>query len=200
MRSHLSGLKYAVLWVVMLALGLGLPTRAAAYSFTLIADSSSHYSFFVAPTAPSINAGGTVAFLSLLDAGGQGIFTGSGAVPNVTTTIANTSGPFNRFSSPSINAGGVLALFAALDAGGQGIFTGTGAVPNVTTTIANTSGPFQHRLPPPLDQDRGYGGVSRDLGRGGLRHFYQHRRGAECHQHRCRRQQPVQRLWLHDLD
>ena len=45
MRSQLSILKYAALWVVMLALCLGLPTRAAAYSFTLIADSSGPFSF-----------------------------------------------------------------------------------------------------------------------------------------------------------
>ena len=138
MRSQLPASKYAALWLAMLALGLGLSTRAAAYHFTLIADNSGPFSF-IAPTPPSINAGGTVAFLSLLDGGGQGIFTGTGVVPNVTTTIADSSGRFSRFSVPSINSGGTVAFFAALDTLGQGIFTGTGAVPNVTNTIADTT-------------------------------------------------------------
>ena len=146
MRSRLSILKYAALWVVMLALGLGLPTRAAAlpYSFTLIADSSGPFSFnfFCLPRSTPGHGGVSV----VVGCGGQGIFTGTGAVPNVTTTIADTSGPFNRFSGASINAGGTVAFFANLKAGGQGIFTGTGAVPNVTTTIADTSGPFNRRV------------------------------------------------------
>ena len=186
MRSRLSILKYAALWVVMLALGLGLPTRVAAlpYSFTLIADSSGPFSFNFF-TSPSINAGGTVAFRSLLDAGGQGIFTGTGAVPNVTTTIADTSGPFGTFSQTSINAGGTVAFFADLKAGGQGIFTGTGAVPNVTTTIADTSGPFNRVFVSPSIDAGGTVAFLATL-RGGLRHRYRYRRGAQCHQHHCR--------------
>lgn len=130
--------------IVMLAMGLGLFTReAAAYNFTLIADSSGPFSF-ISPTSPSINAGGTVAFQALLDAGDRGIFTGTGAVPNVTTTIADSSGPLNTFGpSPAINAGGTVLFDAVLDGGGvQGLFTGTGAVPNVITPIAETNGPF----------------------------------------------------------
>jgi hypothetical protein len=73
---------------------------------------------------------------------GASLFTGTGAVPNVTTTIADTSGPFNRvFVSPSIDAGGTVAFLATF-AGGSGVVTGTGAVPNVTNTIADSSGPF----------------------------------------------------------
>ena len=37
----------------------------------------------------------------------------------------------------------------------------------------------QQGLCHPLDQRRGHGGVFRDLGRGGLRHLYRHRRGAD---------------------
>ena len=77
-----------------------------------------------------------------MDTGDQGIFTGTGAVPNVTTTIADTSSQFNSiFVTPSINAGGTVA-FVATFMGGSGIFTGTGAAPNVATIIADSSGPF----------------------------------------------------------
>ena len=78
MRSGLSRSRYVALWVVILGLSLGLPTRAAAYAFTLIADDTGPFSF-VAPISPSINAAGTVAFHSRLDAGGDGIFVGTGA-------------------------------------------------------------------------------------------------------------------------
>lgn len=147
--------RYAALSVVMVALCLGLPTRAGTgYSFTLIADSSGPLSF-VGPTPPSINAGGTVSFLSRLDAGGEGIFTGTGAVPNVTTTVADSSGPFRIFSSPSINTAGTVAFRATLDAGGQGIFTATGAVLNVTRTIADTNGLFNRVSVSPSINDAG---------------------------------------------
>ena len=152
MRSRLSFSKYAAFCIVMLVLGLGSRTSAAVpYTFTLIADNSGPFSF-IAPVPPSINAGGTVAFLSLLDAGGQGIFTGTGVVPNATNTIADTSGRFERFSGPSINAAGTVAFFADLGAGGQGIFTGTGAAPNATATVADTGGPFNRVfVTPPID-------------------------------------------------
>jgi hypothetical protein len=50
-------------------------------------------------TGPSLNDSGTVAFIASLDAGEQGIFTGSGGPP---TTIVDTSGPFARFDAPSL--------------------------------------------------------------------------------------------------
>jgi hypothetical protein len=117
-------------------------TGAVPNVTTTIADTSGPFNrVFV---SPSIDAGGTVAFLATLDAGGSAIVTGTGAVPNVTTTIADSSGPLNTLGpSPSINAGGTVLFDAVLDGGGvQGLFTGTGAVPNVITPIADTSGPF----------------------------------------------------------
>src|SRR5918993_3332821 len=116
--------KYRAATVLLLALGFGLPANAAdEYTFTMIADSRGAFSF-IGYEPPSINAGGTVAFAAMLDAGGQGVFKGTGAVPNAVTTIADSSGSFSRFSGPSINAGGTVAFRATLDAGGQGIFTG----------------------------------------------------------------------------
>jgi hypothetical protein len=70
-------------------------------------------------------------FDAVLDAGGQGLFTDTGMVPNVITTIADTSGPFSNFASTySINAGGAVAFFATLDTGREGIFTGPDPVAN----------------------------------------------------------------------
>ena len=71
MRSQRSILKYAALWVVMLALGLGLPTRAAAlpYSFTLIADSSGPFTWYVRKVLAS--AGHAVSGIALRNARGD---------------------------------------------------------------------------------------------------------------------------------
>ncbi|MCI0457311.1 MAG: PEP-CTERM sorting domain-containing protein, partial [Gemmataceae bacterium] len=109
---------------------------------TTIADDSGPFS---SVGAPSLNAGGTVAFLAELDAGGQGIFTGSGGP---ITTIADTTGPFGFFGNPALNAGGTVAFIAFPDAGGQGIFTGSGGP---TTTIADTTGPFSSFSEPALN-------------------------------------------------
>lgn len=105
--------------------------KAVAFTFTNIADSRGSFSDFYIPgetvfaSAPAINNKGTVVFQSFLDAGGEGIFTGSGGE---TTTIANTSGSFSRFAGvdPAINDDGTVAFFAGLDTGGQGIFTSSG--------------------------------------------------------------------------
>ncbi len=110
-----------LLVTILLLLIWAIPSGAIQYTFTKIADTSGPFSGFF---EPSINAGGTVAFRANLDAGGQGIFTGSGGP---VTTIADTSGPFLLFDPlPSINAAGTVTFVAALPGGGQGIFTGSG--------------------------------------------------------------------------
>lgn len=142
MRSKRSSPWLVAAWLVSAALALAARTSSAVpFTFTLVADDSGPFEF-IAPVPPSINAAGTVAFEARLAGGPAGIFTGTGAVPNVASTIADSSGPFARLSGPSINAAGTVAFFATLDAGGQGIFSGTGAVPNATDTIADTSGRF----------------------------------------------------------
>jgi len=114
--------------------GLALPALAANYTFTNIADTGGPFDSF--GFLPSINTAGTVAFDATLDAGGEGIFIGSGGP---TTTIIDNSGQFSFFRPPTINSGGTVAFGAALDAGGEGIFTGSGGP---TTTIADDSGQF----------------------------------------------------------
>ncbi|PSB26076.1 exosortase [Chlorogloea sp. CCALA 695] len=120
---------------LVISLGLSLQAeeaKAVAFTFTNIADSRGSFSDFYIPLGdgvfvsdPAINDKGTVVFQSFLDAGGEGIFTGSGGE---TTTIANTSGSFSRFADnePTINNEGTVAFFAGLDTGGQGIFTSSG--------------------------------------------------------------------------
>jgi hypothetical protein len=101
----------------------------AAYVFTRIADSSGPISVF---GVPALNVGGTVAFRTSLDAGGQAIYTGNGGA---LTSVADTlSGPYGGFGDPVINGGGSVA-FRAGTSNGQGIFRFDGGP---TTTIAAT--------------------------------------------------------------
>jgi hypothetical protein len=90
---------------------------------------------------PAINDGGMLAFRATLDAGGTGIFLGTGAAA---TPFALSSGPlFSSFSDVvSINSSNVTAFRANRDGGaggGTGIFTVDGVT---TTTIADSSGGF----------------------------------------------------------
>jgi hypothetical protein len=73
----------------------------------------------------AINDEGTVAFRAFLDAGGRGIFTGSGGE---ITTIVDDSGAFRGFNSMALNDEGAVVFQAVLDAGGEGIFTGSDLV------------------------------------------------------------------------
>jgi PEP-CTERM motif-containing protein len=111
---------------------------AGPFTFVNIADSTGPFSDFIddAFRSRGLNASGTVAFLAGLDSGGSGIFTGSGGQ---TTTIADSSGPFNSFSPPALNDRGTVAFIALLRDGGSGIFTGNGGP---TTTLYDSSGPF----------------------------------------------------------
>jgi hypothetical protein len=75
-----------------------------------------------------------VAFHAELDAGGEGIYTGSGGP---TTTIADDSGPFVWFSWPSLNSSGTVAFKAWLDAGWVGIYTNVGGDLNEVVMIGD---------------------------------------------------------------
>jgi hypothetical protein len=124
--------------------------HAMGYIVTRIADNSEKFTTFVEPggvAGVTINEAGTVAFYARVT-GGAGIFSGSGGP---TTTIAGTSGPYNRFTRdgfmiplvdqtiPAINDAGRVTFFAQLDGGGTGIFSVLGGA---TATIAQSSGPF----------------------------------------------------------
>lgn len=120
-------------------------TKAVTFTFTNIADSKGSFSEFYIPLGervfvsdPAINDQGTVVFQSFLDAGGEGIFTGSGGE---TTTIATTSGSFSRFADiePTINDDGTVAFFAGLDTEDQGIFTSSsGEIAEVADLSSST--------------------------------------------------------------
>jgi hypothetical protein len=128
-------------------LSLLITGKAEAFTFTKIADDSGPFSFvdvFFGPE-PVINNRGTVAFLTNLDTGGQGIFTGSGGA-TTTIAIADGSGPpgtLGTFQSPpALNDEGTVAFTAFLSTGvprsfsGGGLFTSNGGA---TTFIADSN-------------------------------------------------------------
>lgn len=149
--------------------GQGNPATGQASIFTVsngrltnIASSSGNFSVFnsgvdtvggnsplSAYTLPSINDSGTVAFNAGLDAGGQGVFTSSNGV---LTTVADSSGSFNNFSSADINNKGTVAFLAERDQGGRGIFTSSGGD---VTTLIDDSGEFSYFNSDPSINDQG---------------------------------------------
>jgi hypothetical protein len=118
-------------------------------SVTTIADVSGTLNSFSvggSDSSPAINDSGAVAFRAGLDAGGEGIFVGSGGS---LTTIADSNGPFANFELlPDLNAAGTAVFAAELDAGGRGVFTGNGGP---TATIADSSGPYNLLLGPAIN-------------------------------------------------
>jgi hypothetical protein len=105
MKLHLSAS------TVIMGLCLGFlaagEAQAASFTFTKIADTSGSFNSFLGKgiggyepisAAPAINNQGTVAFFAVLDAGGEGIFTGNGIT---TTTIIDTNTPFPVESAES---------------------------------------------------------------------------------------------------
>jgi len=128
-------------------LSLLITGKAEAFTFTKIADDRGPFSFvdvFFGPE-PVINNRGTIAFLTNLDTGSEGIFTGSGGA-TTTIAIADDSGPpgtFGRFlSPPALNDEGTVSSTAFLSTGVPesfflgGLFTNNGGL---TTFIANSN-------------------------------------------------------------
>lgn len=124
--------------------------QSTQYSFTRIADTAGPLSGFNPRVA--LNNAGTIAFQATLDAGGQAIFTSTGAGGQLTTiaaSIAATSpnSPYrDLFGSPSINNNGTVAFAAQLTSGGRGLLTSSGGqVTTITTTasgqVAGITGP-----------------------------------------------------------
>lgn len=90
-------------------------------------------------TLPSINNNGVVAFNAELDAGGRGIFSGSGG--EVTPIITTTEyGPFNYLSAPSINNSGTVAFNAGFRTGGGAILESING--NLNTVVDTSNGYF----------------------------------------------------------
>jgi hypothetical protein len=128
-------------------LSLLITGKAEAFTFTKIADDSGPFSFVNVSfgARPVINNRGTVAFLTNLDTGDEGIFTGSGGA-TTTIAIADDSGPSGTFglfqSPPALNDEGTVAFTAFLSTGvprgffGGGLFTNNGGL---TTFIADSN-------------------------------------------------------------
>jgi streptogramin lyase len=118
--------------LTLLAPLLSLPQNAGAvdYTFTKIADTSGEFDAFGGE--PAINNKGEVSFHGEFDAGGEGIFKGSGG-PITTIVNSNTFG-FNFGGISSINDNGEVAFRSP-----PGIFKGSGGP---ITTIADATGPF----------------------------------------------------------
>ena len=130
-RTAMTAIAAAALLPFVLTTGSAL---AVTPTFINIADTTGPYSTF---GNTSINDGGTVAFWATLDAGGKGIYSGSGGP---ITTITTVNGQFSNLNfNPSINNAGVVAFHGDLSAGGEGIFTGSGGP---VTTVVDTSGPL----------------------------------------------------------
>ena len=125
------------------------PSGAAAaqtYTFKKIVDLSGPFNNF---GAIDINDSGTVAFWASRDAGGQGVFTGSGGA---ITTIADSSGELFQFDlTPSINSAGTVAFTASRDVtagGGAGLYIGNGGA---ITTLVDTRGPMHMAAQPSIN-------------------------------------------------
>ena len=101
---------------------------------TLIADSLANGLSRIGVGAPSINAGGSVAFFASLAGRGAGskVFHGEGGA---LTAVATTSqGGFSSFQNAAINAAGTVVFVANLSDGSRGVFTVPGAAGGLVTT------------------------------------------------------------------
>ena len=118
---------------------LNAASMANSYTFTKIADTTGPFSGFAGGAGPdqgtpAINNDGAVAFWAGLDAGGSGIYTGSGGA---TSAMALTGATFSGFGRglPAINSAGAVTFWASLTAGGHGVYkAGPGA-----STVASTA-------------------------------------------------------------
>ena len=114
--------------------GDGGPTKTIADTSGPFNTFSYPGSFYTFPS-PSLNEGGTVAFVAFLDTGETGIFSGSGGP---TTIIADSSGLFGGFGSPSLNDSGTVAFSAVVDTGQAGIFTGPDPIADEVISSGDT--------------------------------------------------------------
>ena len=122
-------------------------------SLVTIADASDGFYLF---GTPSINAGGTVAFLAGLAAtNGVGIFTGTGgALTPIALGHELNSDGFFYLGSPVINKKGTVLFYAGVATGASevdGIFAGKDGL---LTTIVDNNGPFSSFHPRPSINDK----------------------------------------------
>ncbi len=119
---------------VVVFLTLLTTTKAFAFTFTQIADTTSDFSKF--GFYPAINNKGTVAFLADLNTGESGVFTGSGGG---TTRI--DGGQFSSFFSfnPAIKNKSNVAFSGRLKTGGSAIYALQGGVLQAIAISGNSA-------------------------------------------------------------
>jgi hypothetical protein len=109
---------------------LFFPSPAAAttsYTFTTIADTREFFRSF-SPTIPALNQSGEVVFWAALQAGGEGIFTGTGSGRPL--TLYDTQGDFSELGIfPTLNNTGQVAFRATLKPGEGGNNTSQVIIP-----------------------------------------------------------------------
>ncbi len=127
--------QFSIATAIGLALSLLVNNEAFAFVYTKIADSSDLFSKF--GFYPAINNDGTVSFSAELDAGGSGIYIGSG---EKTSQIVDSSGQFRSFFTPAIADTGLVAFKAALSQGGVGIYTCENTAPIADSRVAAALG------------------------------------------------------------
>jgi hypothetical protein len=131
--------------VALTALTLTTVAHAQTVTFANIADSvTTNGGVFGLFDAPSLNAGGTVAFRAFVPRSDFGIFAntaGSATAATVADSLTLTRlGGFSGFGDLSINDSGVVAFNAGLNGGGSGIFTNTAGSPEAAI-IADSNYP-----------------------------------------------------------
>ena len=95
--------------------------QAQNYTFRKIAESRPGQGTF--DPQPSINPSGVVAFIRELPDGSQGVYLHRRGEE---TRIADSSGPFSRFSGAAVDGSGRVCFQADLDSGGAGLYAGRG--------------------------------------------------------------------------
>ena len=143
--------------IALIVLSGSPPAQAQPiFSYTLAADNTGPLSLL---QHPLINTGGSVAFVSSLDAGGSGIYTVAPSGSPI--QAAGTGATFSSFgfaNNNGFNTAGAVAFQAGLTAGGAGVFTvSAGGSP---VTVAQT-GVGVHRLWHTGSQLRRHGCVRR---------------------------------------
>ncbi len=125
-----------IIVLLFICLNVG-PVQALPYTFTKIPDSTTQ-GITGFSGAPAIDNGGTVVFNGSLQAGGSGVFTGSGGQ---ISRILDTSGGIAHlsFDPKIINDTGLFVVRGDLSAGGHAIFAAT---QGTSQTIAQTNGLF----------------------------------------------------------
>lgn len=124
------------------------------YTFTTVALSGTG-SPFAGVFPPSLNGSGVAAFGATLNAGGAGVFIGSGGTIQ---TIAQTGPNFSAFNfppgpivasiSPASNSTAFYAVRTPANGGGIGIFSGNGG-PQTPIAVTSGTSPFVNFGPAP---------------------------------------------------